>query len=256
MKSGKINNQLAKLLIIATVVSLSCSTTNAKPNFGDEWIPLFNGEDFTGWNVPEAAEGSWSVVDGVIKCDPKSKSKGDRNLWTEDSYDDFILYVEWRLTDAPTFESRPLIGRDGKVLKDDDGNNVSVNFFNADSGIILRGMSKAQVNIWNWPIGSGEIWGYRNDSDLSDEVRAGVTPNVRADNPVGEWNTYIIKLVDDRLTILLNGDLVIEYAKLPDVSESGPFGLQYHGGYDYENERYGTASSLVEYRNIYLKKPD
>ncbi len=238
------------------IVGLSCFSVNAQPNFGDDWIPLFNGEDLTGWRVSEAAAESWSVIDGVINCDPRTQLSGDRDIWTEESYGDFILYIEWRITDAPTLESRPLIGQDGKILVDDEGNELSMPFFNADSGIYLRGMSKAQVNIWNWPIGSGEVWGYRTDSNMSDEVRAGVTPNVRADHPVGEWNTFFIKMNGDRLTLLLNGHLVIEHAQLPGVDDAGPLALQYHGGYDFENDRYRPASSLVEFRNIYLNKLD
>ena len=252
MKNSNVTSTLAAILI----VGLTCSITHSKPNFGEEWISLFNGKDLTGWSVSEAAAPSWRVIDGVINCDPRSQLSGDRDIWTEESFGDFMLYIEWRLTDAPTFESRPLIGPDGNVLKDDEGNEISMSFFNADSGIYLRGVSKAQVNIWNWPIGSGEVWGYRTDSNMPAEVRAGVTPKVRADHPIGEWNTFVIRMIGDRLTILLNGHLVIEYAQLPGVPESGPLALQYHGGYDFENQRYRNGSSLVEFRNIYLKKLD
>lgn len=250
------NSNATSILIAILIVGLTGSIAQSRPNFGDEWISLFNGKDLEGWRVSEAAAQSWRVIDGVINCDPRSQLSGDLDIWTEESYDDFKLYVEWRLTDAPTFESRPLIGQDGNVLIDDQGNEIRMSFFNADSGIYLRGMTKAQVNIWNWPIGSGEVWGYRTDNDMPAEVRAGATPKVRADHPIGEWNTFIIRMKGDRLTVLLNGHLVIEHARLPGVAESGPLGLQYHGGYDFENQRYRNASSLVEFRNIYLKKLD
>ena len=40
-----------------------------------------------------------------------------------------------------------------------------------DSGIYLRGSSKSQVNIWCWPIGSGEVYGYRTDEEAAVRAR-------------------------------------------------------------------------------------
>ncbi len=213
---------------------------------------LFNGEDLTGWEVPEGE--LWVVMDGVIDCDPKRAPGVRENLWTEEEFSDFILYVEWRFTDTPTREDRPIILPDGTLKTDDAGNTVTETIYNADSGILLRGQPKAQVNIWNWPVGSGEVWGFRNDPRVSDEVRAAVTPSERADNPPGEWNAFVISMVGDRLSLILNGRKVIDHAQLPNVSSSGPIALQFHGGYDEDRETYRPASSLVRFRNIHIKE--
>ena len=85
------------------------------------------------------------------------------------------------------------------------------------------------------------------------EVRAGATPKLRADHPVGEWNRFIIRMVGDRLTVNLNGRSVIDNARLPGIPETGPIGLQHHGGLQ-PNGEYINASSLVQFRNIYIKK--
>jgi hypothetical protein len=98
-----------------------------------------------------------------------------------------------------------------------------------DSGIYLRGSSKSQVNIWCWPVGSGEVYGYRTDTNMSPEVRAGVTPRTCADNPIGEWNRFIITMRGDRLSVNLNGQDVIHQAQLPGVAARGPLALQHHG---------------------------
>ena len=79
----------------------------------------------------------------------------------------------------------------------------------------MRGFSRAQINIWCWPIGSGEVYGYRNDKKQPPEVRAGVTPKVCADKPVGEWNTFMITMQGDRLSVMLNGKQVLDKAQLP-----------------------------------------
>ena len=253
MTARKISLVLAAIMM---VFSGAVSAAIAQKDTAKGWISLFDGHSLDGWQVSQAAAESWSIVDGVIDCDPRTRLSGDRHLWTEDAYGDFILYIEWRLTDAPTIETRPLIGPDGREMRDEEGNVKTATFANADSGILLRGTQKSQVNIWNWPVGSGEVWGYRNDPRVSDEVRAAVTPNARADNPVGQWNTFVILMIGDRLSVILNGQLVISHAQLPGVATSGPLGLQYHGGYDFTNKRYRNASSLVQFRNIYIKPLD
>ena len=112
-----------------------------------------------------------------------------------------------------------------------------------DSGIYLRGGSKSQVNIWNWPIGSGEVYGYRTDKSLPAEVRRGVTPKVKADHPIGRWNRFVITMKGDRLTVVLNGRTVIERARLPGVPTRGPIALQHHG-------------DPIQFANIYIKELD
>ncbi len=243
---------LAILAIAVTMVTVLADDVRRE----DGWVSLFNGEDLNGWRVSEAAAQSWSVLDGVIDCDPRTTISGQRDIWTEDSYGNFILYAEWRFTDTPTVETWPLVGPDGGQVVDESGEVVTATFANADSGIYLRGMSKAQVNIWNWPIGSGEVWGYRTDNSMPPEVRAGVTPGVRADNEPGEWNIFVITMLDDRLSVLLNGKVVINHAQLPGVAGDGPIGLQYHGGFNHETGEYLPASSLVQFRNLFVKPLD
>ncbi len=99
----------------------------------------------------------------------------------------------------------------------------------SDSGILLRGQGRSQVNIWCWPAGSGENYGYRMDEKMPPEVRAGVTPRTQADKPVGEWNRFEITVRGDRETVVLNGVKVIDYARMPGIAASGPIGLRHHG---------------------------
>ena len=219
------------------------------------YTSLFNGEDFTGWKVPEGDNGHWNVVKGVIDYDAQSEATGDKNLWTEKEYGDFILSMEWRIKETTGLYNVPIVLADGSELKDANGKMITVELPNADSGIYLRGTPKAQVNIWCWPIGSGEVYSYRRNQNVSPEVRAGVTPKVNADNPVGEWNKFIIIMVKDRLTVILNNKMVLENAQLPDVPEKGPIALQHHGG-KRKDGTFSPASSLMQFRNIYIKELD
>ncbi len=222
--------------------------------FADEgFVSLFNGKDLTGWKVPEGDNGHWKVKDGVIDYDARSEAPGDKDLWTEKSFSDFVLRIDWRIKQTHGAYPMSEILPDGTNKKDKDGKEIVIERPNADSGIFLRGSSKAQVNIWCWPVGSGEVWGYRTDGSLPPAVRAAVVPKVHADNPVGEWNHYEITMKGDRLTVRLNDELVIEDAQLPGVPERGPIGLQHHGGF--EDGHYDSASSLVQFRNLSIREP-
>lgn len=230
----------------------------AAPPKGEGWQPLFNGKDLTGWTykpqTPEEAKDVWRVVDGVIDCNPKVLPRGDKSLYTEQEFGDYMLYVEWRIKETKgTFDAR-LIKPDGAYELDENGKPKTVTIKNADSGIYNRGFPKAQVNIWCWPVGSGEVYGYRNDKSQPAEVRAAVTPKRNADKPVGQWNAFLITMQGERLTVQLNGQTVIENARLPGIPRTGPIALQHHGGYDGRNGRWSSASSLVQFRNIYIKE--
>ena len=122
----------------------------------------------------------------------------------------------------------------------------------ADSGIYLRGSSKAQVNIWCWPIGSGEVYGYRTDRAMPAAVRAGVTPKRNADHDIGQWNTFEITMRGTRLTVVLNGEEVISQAELPGVDARGPLALQHHG--EKKDGVWVAPPSLVQFRNILVKE--
>ena len=84
-----------------------------------------------------------------------------------------------------------------------------------DSGIYLRGSAKSQVNIWMWPIGSGEVYGYRMDKKMPPEVRAGVTPKKKMDRPRGEWNTFEITMKGDRLWVKLHPMIHVKQHTIP-----------------------------------------
>ena len=215
--------------------------------------PLFNGKDLSGWKAPEGDNGHWKVIDGVIDYDAMSEAKGSKNLATKESFGDFALHIEWRLKKTTGLYSMPTILPDGSYKKDADGNVIKTPTPNADSGIFMRGTGKGQINIWCWPIGSGELWGYRNDKSMPPEVRAGAVPKVRADKPVGKWNAFDITMKGERLTVVLNGKTVIDNTRLPGIPKIGPIMLQHHGGFNKKTGKMSPASSLIQFRNIWIK---
>ena len=215
---------------------------------------LFNGKDFAGWKVPDGDNGHWKVVNGVVDYDALSEAKGEKHLFTEKEYGDFVFKVDWRLKETPYMNNNvPVILPDGTHKLGPDGKELKAPQLDADSGIYLRDRKgKSQVNIWTWPIGSGEVYGYRMDKNQPASVRAGVTPKKKADKPIGEWNSFVITLKGDRLTVVLNGETVIENAELPGLVARGPVGLQHHGSM--KDGKWTSPPALVQFRNISIKE--
>lgn len=221
------------------------------------WMPLFEGESLEHWEFrSEAARDVWHVEDGVIDCTPRVHPRdADKHLWTKRAFGDFRLHVEWRIKDTKGGKhAMHPIRPDGSYETDENGDVITIRRRNADSGLYLRGTTQVQANIWNWPVGSGEVWRYRTNSSLPDSVRAAVTPRVRADRPLGEWNTFVITMQGNRLTVVLNDTTVIDDARLPGVPDEGAIALQHHGGYNEKTDEWSSASSLVQFRNIYIKE--
>ena len=85
------------------------------------------------------------------------------------------------------------------------------------------------------------MYGYRTDKTQPAAVRAAVTPKLKADKPIGQWNRFAITMKQDRLTVVLNGQVVIENAQLPGVPSKGPIALQHYEG-------------TVQFSNIFIKE--
>ena len=242
--------------LVASAAAVFAAALVASPLPADPppgFVSLFDGKDLTGWKVPAGDNGHWKVVNGVIDYDAQSESAGDKNLWSAGEYGDFVLRVDWRIKETPYVNPNvPIIRYDGTHKKGPDGKEIHIPVPDSDSGIFVRGTPKSQVNIWCWPTGSGEVYGYRMDEKMPSEVRAGVTPKANADRDVGEWNTFEITMKGDRLTVVLNGITVIANAQLPGVPARGPIALQHHG--QKEGGVWTGPPSLVQFRNISIKE--
>lgn len=201
----------------------------------DGYISLFNGKDLTGWkglvqnpiargkmtpaqlakaqeSADAVARNGWEVQDGMLVF----KGKGD-NLCTDKLYGDFEMYVDWKLDPAGP---------------------------EADAGIYLRGTP--QVQIWDTSrvkvgaqVGSGGL--YNNQKNPSKPLKV-------ADNKLGEWNSFYIKMIGDRVTVYLNGELVTDNVILENywdrkqpIFPVEQLELQAHG-------------SKVYYRDVYVKE--
>lgn len=117
----------------------------------------------------------WFVRNGNLFFDG---FKGGYSLATDRDYEDFELWADWRI--------------------------LSIT---GDSGLYLRGAP--QVQIWDahnqWHIGSGGL--YNNQKNPHDAL-------VIADKRVGDWNRFHVIMKGDKVTVWLNGELVVDNVTL------------------------------------------
>ncbi|MGM0491261.1 MAG: 3-keto-disaccharide hydrolase [Planctomycetota bacterium] len=213
----------------ALVAIAVCGQAMAEDNTPPKgFVALFNGEDLSGWKglvgnpVTRAKMSPEELAKQQKKANERMRThwqvvdgvlvfdgKG-KSLCTVKDYADFELFVDWKIKPK------------------------------GDSGIYLRGTP--QVQIWDpaqHPEGSGGL--YNNKKHPS-------KPLVRADNPIGEWNTFRIKMVGEKVTVWLNGTLVVDNVVMENYWErdkpiypSGQIELQNHG-------------NTLYFKNIYIRE--
>ena len=156
--------------------------------------PMFNGKDLKGWKglvgnpITRArmtpgelaakqvesnakAAKNWSVKDNSITFN----GDGD-NLCSEKQYGDFEMIVDWRITKK------------------------------GDSGIYLRGSPQVQI----WDTSRVEVGAQVGSGGLYNNAKYRSTPLKVADNPINDWNHFYIKMIGEKVTVYLNGVLVVD----------------------------------------------
>lgn len=182
----------------------------AHVKFGEP-LQLFNGQDLAGWRLtdPNAVNG-WSAKDGLLVNDPAQPPgqphKNYGNLRTDKEFEDFNLTLEVRVPER------------------------------GNSGVYLRGIYEIQVS---------DSYGRRLDAHNMGALYSRIKPLLSAEKPAGQWQTMDITLVDRHLTVILNGQRIIDNqpvlgctggALWSDVNRPGPIYLQGdHTGIEYRN---------------------
>ncbi len=215
----------------ALIVSKLAPYVEAMP-YDNGFVSLFNGKDLSGWKAlvgnpisrskmsekelqdaqqkaNEATSGDWIVKDGLLVF----TGHGD-NLATTKQYGDFELFVDWKITEK------------------------------GDAGIYLRGTPQVQI----WDTSRVEVGAQVGSGGLYNNQKNERIPLVVADNKIGEWNTFHIIMIGDKVTVYLNGKLVVNNVVLENYWDHNlpifvkeQIELQAHGTY-------------VAYRNIYLRE--
>jgi hypothetical protein len=203
---------------LAGLLTMTAVQPAAQGPVPEGFVSLFNGKDLTGWRIPVGDGGHWKVVDGVIDYDAGSQAAKDKNLWTEKSFRNFQLKIDWRIKATPYIsKNMKIVMPDGRNKRDAEGREINLTAPDSDSGLLPRGSGRAQFNIWCWPVGSGEMYGYRTDRNSPPALKAAVTPRMNADNDIGQWNTFELTVQGSAVTLFLNGKNVIPTVTLPDL---------------------------------------
>ena len=160
---------------------------DGKEGVDKPFTPLFDGGDLSRWIIPAGDGGHWKVVDGVIDYDARSEAPGRKDLVSRESFGDSTLKLDWRIKETPYINNYiPYVLPDGTHARGVDGKPLTLSLPDSDSGVFIRdnGTGRAQVNIWCWPIGSGEMYSIRTDPKSSPSSGPPPRPSTR---PTGPW---------------------------------------------------------------------
>ena len=205
--------KIIPLIFLALALVLPVLPVAAGQNDPPEgFTALFNGKDLTGWYGWGTRDPSelWAMKPEEQAAFKKQSVEGGAVDKNGKAVDDFIK-AHWRV------ENGELVN-DGKGLylttdKDYGDFELLVDYKMlplGDSGIYLRGVP--QVQIWDFTEtakfklgadkGSGSLWNNKNE--------AGKYPIKLMDKPFGEWNTFKITMVGERVTVVMNGETVVK----------------------------------------------
>ena len=200
------------------------------------YVNLFNGKDLSGWKglvdnpisrakmsadqlkqkqekADDIMRANWKVEDGLLVYEGHSFD----NLCSEKAYGDFEMTVDWKL--------------------DPNGEEP-------DAGVYLRGTPQVQI----WDIRRTNVGAQVGSGGLYNNQQHRSTPTSVEDNKLGEWNTFYIRMVGDKVTVKLNGVTVVDNVVLENywdrkqpIFPREQIEMQAHG-------------SKVFFRDIYLKE--
>jgi hypothetical protein len=235
-----IRTNLIALLLAALPCAIRAdeSALNTPP---EGFVALFNGKDLTGWR-------GGKTENPAIR---KALAPEEREKLDQASIED--IHKHWRVEHGELVNDGT--GLYLTTLKDYGDFELRLEYKTvpkADSGIYLRGIP--QVQIWDTTKEGGK-WDRNADKGSgglfnNPKGGPGQLPLVHADKPFGEWNTFVITMVGDKVTVVFNDKLVVDRAPLVNYFDkesdkplpaSGPIQLQTHGG-------------EIRWRNIFLRE--
>ena len=216
---------MKRILAVLAVLGV-CGAVAAPPEIAnmlaakeksDGWMLLFDGKTLNGWTRTGKAE--WGVKDGAIAL----RSDDNGNLFTNDTYDNFQLKLEFRTTP------------------------------DVNSGVYLR-YTPAQPNAKKE---GGGMPGYEvqireNDKRALKDSAAGFDTGSlvgalkadQADILDGQWNRFDITAQGDHFVIVFNGKTILDGHDSKHAS--GKIGLQW--------ATHAVTGKGIEFRNIKVKR--
>ena len=212
----RINVRTSSLAMVAGLLACACPcwAEQAPPPAG--FTPLFNGQDLSGWygwGTRDPQE-LWAMTPEQQAAYKKRSIEGEHDEQGKPVSDE--INAHWKV------ENNELVN-DGHGLylttDKDYGDFELLLEYKAlplgDSGVYLRGVP--QVQIWDstngdprglgQDKGSGGLWNNRKGSPGKDPLK-------KMDKPLGEWNSLQITMIGERVSVVMNGETVVDDAPL------------------------------------------
>ena len=208
-------------VVLALFFSLSVGSLQAQEA---GFVSLFDGQSLTGW---VGNKSSYLVKEGMIVIEPKGGGGG--NLYTEKEYGNFILRFEFQLTPgannglgihAPLEGDAAYVGKEFQIL-DNEAEKYA-------------GLQTYQYH--------GSLYGVMS-------AKRGFL------RPTGEWNQQEVRINHPNVTVILNGEVILEGNYL-EASQSGTLDKKEHPGLTRSRGHIGFLGhgDLVRFRNIKIKE--
>ena len=173
------------------------------------WETIFNGKDLTGW---QNARDPGAENQWIVRDGSLTNRKpGVNDISTTDSWRDFELHVEYKTV------------RGG------------------NSGVYLRGRIEVQIldSFGKKEVGDGDAGG----------VYGQHAPKVNSAKPTGEWNSFDVRLIDNMLHVVHNGETIHDNVMLTDLTGGAlPGGLNDPGPLMFQGDH-----GKVWFRNIKIR---
>lgn len=209
---------------VAAALALAACAADGSPDSAQdsEWETLFNGEDLTGW-VGDVD--GYSVEDGMLVA----RSDGGGNLYVDRQFSDFVLRFSFRLEPG---------GNNGVGIRAERGLDAAYHGMEIQ---ILDDSAPQYAELQPWQY-HGSIYG--------------VVPAQRgALKPAGEWNEQEIRAEGSRITVTVNGTVVVD-ADIREAAADGTIDGREHPGLLNPSGYIGFLGhgSRVEFRDIQVRE--
>ena len=212
---------LAAFISIGLLYFLPVRTVQAQE---EGFTSLFDGRTLSGW---VGNKSSYLVKDGMIVIEPQGEGGG--NLYTEKEYGNFVLQFEFQLTPggnnglgihAPLEGDAAYVGKELQILDNEAEKYATLEAYQYHGSVY------------------------------------GVIPAKRGYlRPTGDWNQQEVRVQHPYITVVLNGEVILEGNYL-EASKNGTLDKKEHPGLQRSRGHIGFLGhgDVVRFRNINIKE--
>ena len=174
----------AGLLCSISVLSAQEANTLSSKEKKEGWKLLFDGKTTKGWHTyqRDTVGSKWQVKNGTLVFDPAQPKEGGGDIVTNDSFENFELHLEWKISKG---------GNSGIIFDVQEDPKYVATYLTGPEMQVLDNISADDNKKQNHLAGC--LYDLAGDSTVSKP------------HAVGEWNQVVIKQNKGHLTFLLNG---------------------------------------------------